>query len=198
MWIYPFTVFMATAAWACLHSWLAAFQTKRLFNALLGEGLDRFYRLLYNLVAVLTLLPILAMVALFPARLLWVIPMPWLVLTLLIQVFAVTALLYSVSMIEVKVFLGWRQLSQPDAETSGKLVTSGLYRIVRHPLYMFSMIFLWLIPWMTDLLFAFVAASSLYFLIGTIPEERKMVTIFGKDYQEYQARVPRIFPGIKF
>lgn len=197
-WIYPLSVFIAMATWACLHSWLASFRTKQLLNEVIGDGLDRYYRLLYNLFAFLTLLPILAMVVLLPARLLWYIPMPWLGLSLLIQVLAVISLLYSLSLIEVKVFLGLRQLSQPDAETSGKLVTRRLYRIVRHPLYLFSMIILWLIPWMTDLVFAFVTASSIYFLIGTIPEERKMVIIFGKDYQDYQSRVPRIFPNIKF
>jgi protein-S-isoprenylcysteine O-methyltransferase Ste14 len=33
-----------------------------------------------------------------------------------------------------------------------------------------------------------------YFYIGSYYEEKKMVSIFGNEYADYQDKVPRIFP----
>ena len=78
------------------------------------------------------------------------------------------------------------------------MVVSGLYRFVRHPLYFFSIILFWLFPYMTDLLLAFFLAGTLYFLLGTIPEERKLAATFGETYEKYRQEVPWMIPGTKF
>jgi protein-S-isoprenylcysteine O-methyltransferase Ste14 len=64
-------------------------------------------------------------------------------------------------------------------------------------MYLFSIILFWLLPYITDLILAFITASTLYFLIGMIPEERKLVEVYGEEYQRYQEDVPRIIPGLK-
>ncbi len=194
--IYPLTVFMAMVAWCFLHSWLAAFSTKRLARQLFGEGIERYYRLIYIVIALLTLMPILAMVLLLPGRLLWTIPPPWVYLTSALQLLALAGLFISILQIDALAFLGIRQLTNPDAERDAELVTHGTYGLVRHPLYLFSIILFWLIPFMTDLILSFVIASTLYFIIGTFPEERKLVDIYGEDYEAYQEDVPRIIPFI--
>jgi len=40
--IYPILVFLATAAWGVLHSWLASFATKHLARQIFGSGIDRY------------------------------------------------------------------------------------------------------------------------------------------------------------
>ena len=190
-------VFVSMGAWSVLHSWLAAFSTKDMAERIAGKGIRRYYRLFYVVIAGLTLLPILAMVALLPARVLWVIPTPWLYLTLTLQGLALLGLLVTVLQVDTLAFIGLRQLTQPDIERRNELVTRGFYRWVRHPLYFFSLVVFWLFPYMTDLVLAFVIASSLYFIIGTIPEERKLVAIHGEAYRQYQRDVPRIIPGLK-
>ncbi len=50
---------------------------------------------------------------------------------------------------------------------------SGSYRLVRHPLYLFSLFLFRLFPCMTDLTLAFFLAATPYFMLGTFPEERK-------------------------
>ncbi len=196
--IYPALVFLAMAVWGVFHSWLASFSMKRLARKVFGAGIDRFYRLLFVVIAVVTLLPILAMVALLPSRTLWVIPTPWIFLTLGLQFLALVALVATTLQTDVMAFAGIRQALQPGEEHENELVTTGLYRTVRHPLYLFSIILFWLYPHMTDLTFAFFLSGTLYFLIGTIPEERKLVQTFGEQYRQYRREVPWLIPGLKF
>ena len=56
-----------------------------------------------------------------------------------------------------------------------KLNTGGLYQVVRHPLYTFSLLFLWLTPVMTRNLALLYVAFTVYMLIGAIFEERKLL-----------------------
>jgi len=195
---YPIVVFISMSAWGGLHSWLAAFSTKQLARRIFGAEIDRYYRLIFISVAVLTLMPILTMVAFLPSRLLWVVPVPWRYLTLGIQFLAVIGILATIFQTDLLAFVGIKQLRDPKVERKNALVRDGVYGIVRHPMYLFSLIIFWLFPFVTDLILAFFAASTLYFLIGTVPEERKLFEIYGEEYQRYQEEVPRIIPGVKF
>lgn len=186
------------AAWSVLHSWIAALFTKRLARGVFGKEIDRYYRLIFVVTAVLTLNPILAMVAFLPARLFWVIPSSWRMLTLSIQLFTLVGILITVFQTDLMAFAGIKQLRNPMAEKENALVIKGPYRIVRHPMYLFSILLFWLTPFVTDLVLAFIPASTLYFLIGTVPEEQKLVEIYGEEYKRYQEEVPRIIPGVKF
>lgn len=194
---YIVLVFIAMGAWCVLHSWLAAFSTKNMAQRVFGKRIRRYYRLIFIAVAGLTLMPILGMVVFLPSRVLWRIPAPWLYLALTLQVLALVGLVITVLQVDTQAFVGLRQLHNPDAERESELITRGFYRWVRHPLYFFSLVIFWLIPTMTDLSLAFAIASSLYFILGTIPEERKLVEIYGESYREYQKTVPRIFPYLK-
>ena len=191
------TVFLSMCAWGVLHSWLAAFSTKALLQRIFGKKICRFYRLVFIAVAGITLLPILGLVVFLPARVLWRIPAPWLYFTLALQFLALFGLVFTVLQVDTLAFVGLRQLRNPDAETDSKLVTRGFYRWVRHPLYFFSLVILWLLPITTDLSLAFVIASSLYFIVGPVPEERKLVILYGEPYREYQETVPRIIPCLR-
>jgi protein-S-isoprenylcysteine O-methyltransferase Ste14 len=195
--MYPLLVFIAMGAWGAIHSWLAAFSTKRMARKVFGSGIDRYYRLIFVGAAVLTLLPILGMVAFLPSRTLWVIPAPWVFVTTLVQVLAIAALMVTVMQTDPLTFIGLRQASQPDLEHENKLVKTGFYRLVRHPLYLFSIIAFWLFPYVTDLILAFILAGTLYFLIGLIPEERKLVETFGEEYEQYHRDVPALIPFLK-
>ncbi len=195
--ISPILVFITLATWGSLHSWLAAFSTKCIAGKVFGAGIDRYYRLIFVGVAVLTLLPILGMVVFLPSRPLWVIPVPWVYGTAAIQVLAILAMVYTVMKTDALTFIGLRQVFQPDKEHENKLVLTGFYRLVRHPLYLFSIITFWLFPYMTDLVLAFILAGTLYFLIGLIPEERKLVETFGERYAQYRREVPALIPFTK-
>lgn len=194
---YVITIIISMCAWCVLHSWLAAFSTKEMMQRLFGVEIRRYYRLIFIVVAGVTLLPILGLVLFLPSCVLWVIPAPWLYLTVTLQVLALLGIVFTVLQVDTLAFIGLRQLYNPDAEAEAELVTRGFYRWVRHPLYFFSLVIFWLFPIMTDLGLAFVIVSSLYFIIGTIPEERKLEKIYGDSYRAYQKEVPRIIPWLR-
>ena len=197
-WFFPVLVFISTAVWGVLHSWLAALSTQEKVREIFWKKVDRYYRILFIAIAVLTLLPILAMVIFLPSRVLWIIPTPWLYLTIPVQLAAVIGILITVLQTDTMAFLGIKQLIKPDQDHENMLVIRGFYKVVRHPMYLFSLILLWLIPVMTDLLLAWVIASTLYFTLGSIPEEQKLVKKFGDDYRQYRKEIPWLIPGKKF
>ena len=76
------------------------------------------------------------------------------------------------------------------------LVTGGLHRYVRHPLYSAGFMILWgLIR--DPLSLATAVWGSLYLLIGTHFEERKLRRLYGKAYDDYSKRVPPFIPWPK-
>lgn len=74
------------------------------------------------------------------------------------------------------------------------LITSGLFRFCRHPLYLITILAWSITPVMSFDRFIFIIYTCLYASIGIPYEERKLIQIFGKDYINYQKQVPAIFP----
>jgi protein-S-isoprenylcysteine O-methyltransferase Ste14 len=71
--------------------------------------------------------------------------------------------------------------------------TPGLYRIVRHPLYVGWLLMFWAAPVMTVAHLVFALGTTAYILIAIQFEERDLIQ-FHKEYAEYRRRVPMIIP----
>ena len=79
-----------------------------------------------------------------------------------------------------------------------KVISDGPYSIIRHPLYLFSLMII---------LSLFFAIKSVFiglylltmFILFHIPtllnEERVLTELYGEDYVHYKKRVPRFFPN---
>ncbi len=76
----------------------------------------------------------------------------------------------------------------------GTLIVTGLYRWVRHPLYTAGLLLIWLTPVMTTSILALNLSLTLYIIVGSRLEERRLLAEFGQAYADYQAAVPGLIP----
>jgi protein-S-isoprenylcysteine O-methyltransferase Ste14 len=130
-----------------------------------------------------------------PDKSLYQIPAPWSYLMRAGQVLSILLLLASAMQTDLLSFAGLRQLFEE--EKQGGLVRGGLYRSVRHPLYTFSLLVLWLSPSMSLNSLVVYASLTVYILIGIYFEERKLLREFGQDYADYKSSTPMLIPGLK-
>jgi len=180
--------------YALLHSLLASLSLKNKLRQMFGDDFDRWYRLIYNIVAGITFLPYFAIMALLPDRVLYIVPAPWRWLMLFGQMVGVGGAGLAILQTGGARFLGLTQLMGRPLPEKGALVVQGLYCWVRHPIYFFSLLFLWLTPLMTVNLLISYTIFTLYFYLGSIHEERRLLAEFGPAYADYQQQVPRLIP----
>ncbi len=72
-----------------------------------------------------------------------------------------------------------------------------LYRWVRHPLMLGFIVAFWSTPTMTAGRLLFAAATTAYILIALPLEERDLVRLYGKAYEDYQRQVGMLLPKVK-
>ncbi|HEY8154593.1 MAG TPA: DUF1295 domain-containing protein [Myxococcota bacterium] len=84
-------------------------------------------------------------------------------------------------------FRGRRYASHP-------FKTPGLYKHMRHPLYVSWAIIFWATPVMSVGHFLFAVVSTVYMIVAVLLEERDLVGHFGDAYRRYQESTPRYFP----
>ena len=180
--------------WSVVHSVLASVKVKEWVTRQLGAGIKRWYRLLYVTFAVLTLLPVLVLYYLDPGEVLYSVGFPWRFLMMAGQFGAVFALIFATWRSGLFQFIGLAQAVAEPQHFTGTLVTSGFFRYVRHPLYLFSSLFLWLSPTMTQNQLVLYGLMTLYFIVGSIHEEQVLTYEFGESYMIYRQQVPRFIP----
>jgi len=179
---------------AAVHSLLAdpAFKGRAV-----DRGYGRWQRPAYNLLSLLMMLPFIAILFL-PDRMIYTIPPPWMWAVMAGQILAAGAAIATLHRTGLSRFLGLDQvLRGGDAAGVDELVKGGIYSRVRHPLYVFAILFLWLSPCMTESLLAFNLSATLYFLLGALHEERSLLEQFGQEYEEYRQSVPMFLPRLR-
>ena len=181
-----------------LHTLLASSKIKAQSRRWFGEKTDRVYRIAYNFIAVFTLLPILLLPILLVDEEIYRIHLPWVIVTLSVQALSIIILVVGLRQTGLSSFIGIQQLLLPEDTSPPRLITNGLYRYVRHPLYSCGLVFIWLIPIMTWNLLALLIGLTAYIIVGAYFEERKLLIEFGSAYAEYRQRTPMLFPGVKF
>ncbi len=189
------------AAWGAAHSLLISPAWMRLVSARFPR-LCPWYRLGYNGLAVLTILPLLY----FKNALAGEMLLGWSGLLVIPRVLLLGAALWlfwaGARAYDLKVVGGLAQLrsgctfaGSPYAED---LRTSGILGRVRHPWYGGALLLLWTRTGAFDAAELITSlVLSLYVLIGARLEERKLVHVHGQAYRDYQRRTPMFFPWLR-
>lgn len=179
-----------------LHSIFAASNFKQSMQAGMKNGY-KYYRAIYSFFALVSLAAVVWYHFSINSALLWIVPVAekiiaGLLLIPALIVIGISIKKYFMDLSGIDVFLKRRPV-QPQ-----HLEQTGLHKYVRHPLYFGTLLFVWCIflwqPSVSNLISS--ACITLYTIVGTYFEERKLVMVFGEEYINYQKRVPMLVPGL--
>jgi protein-S-isoprenylcysteine O-methyltransferase Ste14 len=178
---------ISETATGCLKRWL-------------GERF-RFYRLFFNAVAILTLIPVLWYASALRQEPVWRWEGAWAVVRYTMLGCGILLALAGGRHYSFGQFTGISQIRKGAASgfgtgglsAGGGIDSSGVLGLVRHPWYTAVV----LLIWSGDLDMAALVGNSVltvYVVIGTLLEERKLVHEFGDAYRSYQKRVSMFVP----
>lgn len=198
-----FIIILLFTLFAFSHTLLASNKTKIALAEKLGAKIA-FYRLFYNLSSLLFFIVFYA-AAPKPNVIVYDLQFPFDIITFALQVLSLIGLVWATRPIVLKEFLGTAQIERylrgeykvEDLDERQTLRIEGAFKFVRHPIYLFSILFLGLRPTMSLFYFIMFICIVVYFYIGSIYEERKLVEKFGDEYRDYQKNIPRLIPFAK-
>lgn len=197
-------ILLAMLGYGVIHTWLAG-AFKPVFRSRFGDrAFEGLYRILFNIIAVVGLGMIGLLLVAMDARepVIWTLPASLKPALLTIQAVGIIGAAVSLLQVDLGRFAG---LSQLRAYLSGDplplppepLRITGVYRWVRHPLYLFSLMALWPVTVMRGAYLGFCIGATLYFMIGSLYEERRMIAEFDDAYREYQRKTAWLIPFVR-
>ena len=182
------------------HSLLASNRAKEW----IGQRINKFYsfyRLIYNILSVLGLY-FFIVISPKPDIIIFDLNYPFDIIIFVLQLISIAGFIWSISYLDLLEFIGigqvkrWflREFNSDNIYSNQPLIWKGPYKFSRHPIYFFSILFLGLRPEMDLFYLITFICISVYFYVGSVYEERKLVREFGDEYIRYINTVPRIFP----
>jgi protein-S-isoprenylcysteine O-methyltransferase Ste14 len=178
---------------AAFHSLLASLRAKTMARHLIGSKVDPWYPMFFSAVAVVTILPLIAMLILFPGRILYIVPSPWIWFFFLAQVLIGIGSLRAFLDAPHR-FLIRAQLTGPQGPDKLPLGIKGIYCWIRDPFLLSGLLLIWLTPFMTENLLLVYLITTVYLFLGSLHWESRLLTQFGEAYVAYKNKVPRIIP----
>lgn len=190
------TAFALVISWLffyLLHSITASHMAKNWFLRHFPT-LFPHYRLIYNLISVVTVLPALYWLYFFPGPSLWEWTGPVQLIANGIAVAAIVGFFVSTRYYDGAAFLGLKpDHSHRVGNAIDTFTLSPFHRYVRHPWYFFGLLLIWTrdmsLSW-----FITCAFGTLYLYIGSKWEEKKLTIELGERYRVYCERVPALIP----
>lgn len=185
-------ILLAWLGYFALHSLLAGSGIK----ARIARRWPQFmpgYRMVYNAVAAVALLPVLWLVHGTESAWLWQWRGAWAWLADAVTLTAILCFIASTRSYDLREFLGLRQLKEQRNDVPQTFTVSPLHRFVRHPWYSIALVLIWTRDMNGPLLISGLAITF-YFVVGSRLEERKLIASYGDSYRRYMAAVPGLIP----
>ncbi|MFQ5815396.1 MAG: methyltransferase family protein [Candidatus Hydrothermarchaeaceae archaeon] len=180
-------------AFAIVHSYTASTGFKERMSAHMDP---QVYLFLYTVVSAVTTIPIVGMWLYYrwSAPLVYSVPFPFRWLSFAVMLLGAGIALASLIQTDPLDFLGVKAFLGLGTSGGKMLIRTGVYSLVRHPLYLGGILFFWANPVMTTVDLTGSAFATAYFLIGSRLEERKLMEEFGEEYAEYRREVSGFIP----
>lgn len=186
-------------AWCVVHSLLITPAVTRRMQRMFGSAF-RYYRLAYNIVALVTLVAVgwfqltIPRTVLLPQSL---VHMPGVLVWMLPLAGAVFFFWRGARAYDMRIFLGLAQLRSHPSSSQGTLQLDGILRHVRHPWYTATILLL--LAWFdgTDVSLVTRVVLVVYTVVGALLEERKLVAEYPETYPRYQQAVPMLIPRLR-
>lgn len=194
-------VFLALLLYGLVHSILASKETKDAIRKRVGDRVYHgFYRAGFNIFAIISILPVLYLVGANPGDTVYSLNADWETPMTIIQIVGMIGFVVSLVQIDFWRFTGLKQMwayftGGALPLTQERLKTGGIFALVRHPLYLFSLMLVWSPMGMSEAAFGMNLGITAYFILGSYYEEKRMVQAFGVTYTDYQQRVPWLIPS---
>lgn len=194
----PITELMMLAlAWLLyyiVHSILASLAVKGWVARRWPEWMP-WYRLFFNFMASVLILWPLYLTFSTPGEPLWAWTGIWFYIANAVALLAVFGFLYSLKFYDSGEFIGLRQLRDREqrVEDQESFHLSPLHYFVRHPWYFLGLLIIWTRD-MPPVMLLTAILATVYFIVGSWLEERKLIAYYGDAYRQYQSRVPALIP----
>ena len=182
--------------WCVLHSLLITAKANDWVQRR-GGAVRGLSRIVYNLCAVVTLVPVLWYQSSLPSQTVFAWAGPWRLAQAVLLAYALAMFEAGKRSYEMGHFHGTRQWREyRDGRQSGDLPfrTTGALRWVRHPWYSGGLAVVWSAGPVTDVNLVPRIILSLYFVVGTWLEEQKLLASIGQPYADYRRQVPMLLP----
>ena len=93
--------------------------------------------------------------------------------------------------------LGWISLYKGVKVKFPDMPCSGLFKIIRHPIYFSFCVILWVSPYLTVDKVVVASLYSLYCFLAPLLKEKRYIKIYGDRFRNYQLQTPYFFPKIE-
>ena len=189
-------LFLLVIAWCVLHSAMISISVTGYFKKLLRFKY-RFYRLFFNLIAILTLIPVASYASSIRTQAIFNWDGYMRIGQVLLLVIALLLFFLGGRHYDIRQVLGITQIKEGTLNKAisdtGELDTSGVLGITRHPWYLATILLIWARQMDISVLIVNVILTS-YLIVGTVLEEKKLIKEFGEKYEAYQNRVSMLIP----
>ena len=184
-------------AYITLHSFLISVRFTNLLSRILKKYYA-FYRLFYVVISFVLLIPIINYTSQLDDKIIISYEPPLSIIryilisgSLLLFFWAFFFNYDSLSFFGIRQILNFGKENRTNKSEGIK--RNGLLGIIRHPMYLALIVYLWCQTFrIVDIIVNMLL--TIYIIIGTILEERKLVLEFGEDYIKYQNEVPMLIP----